>query len=98
MRRAASLLGRLLVGLAATAFLVGALLFLLGLQLSLRATRNQPYRKFVLAAEIAERAAELALGARAPHTAESPEPTADRRQRRRSTQGQDHGEAYAQAD
>lgn len=65
MRRLASLVARLLIGLAAAAFLVGALVFLLALQLSLRAGRVQSYRRLQLAVEIVERAAELALVSRA---------------------------------
>lgn len=81
MRRVASFVARVLVGLAAAAFLVGALVFLLGLQLSLWAGRNQPFRRLVLAMEIGERAAELAttLGARDPGD-EPPEPRGRRPQ------------------
>lgn len=102
MRRIASLLGRVLVGIAAAAFLLGATLFLLGLHLSLRAGRSQPYRKVALAVEIAERAAELALAARAESAPEDQAPTADRRPSRRSTRAQDQDvqdeTAYAQTD
>lgn len=61
MRRVASFLARLLIGLAATVFLVAALLFMLGLHLALVASRSRKHRGLVLMVEIAERAAELAL-------------------------------------
>jgi len=73
MRRLASLLARLLIGLAATVLLLGALLFLLGLHLSLRLARSRTQAKAQLALELAMTAAALASlvregrdGARAP--------------------------------
>lgn len=69
MRRVASLLGRLLVGLAATAFLLGAILFLLGLHLSMLPLRARAHVRLQLAFEIAERAAAIALLSRSDGTA-----------------------------
>ncbi len=73
MRRLASFLARLVIGLAATVLLLGVLLFLLGLHLSLRLARSRAQAKAQLALELAVAAAGLAslvredrAGARAP--------------------------------
>ncbi|MGH7345923.1 MAG: hypothetical protein ACREK4_13495 [Candidatus Rokuibacteriota bacterium] len=76
MRRLASVVSRLLIGMAATVLLLGALLFLLGLHLALVPLRVKQHRGLVLLLEIAERAAALAMLAKADGAGDENEPGA----------------------
>lgn len=75
LRRLASLVSRIVLGLAALAFLLGALLFLLGLQLALVPMRIRQHAQARLVLDILANVAELVALQRDRATAEPSDET-----------------------